>query len=1405
MDRKVRQISPKPRKEESDDVRPISSFAEQPNIVLLGDPGAGKSHTFRQLARASQGRLVTARAFLVTPAAQADAALFIDGLDERRAGRGDRDTVDALVEKLLAVAPKKARISCRAVDWLGESDLAALRPYFETNGGQPVVLLLERLSPDEQRMILAEQGLSGADATKFIAEAQSRGLGDFLENPQNLLLLLKVVGNGQWPRTRRELFEMATTILLQEFNAEHARAGGGTLSVAELRSAAGAILAARLISDIEAISLSDQEGTAAIPSYRSFDIVDRARLQAALGRRVFGAGPADETVDYTHRTTAEYLAAAWLADQVRSGLPLGRVQALIGIDGHPALELRGLHAWLAVHLPEYADQLIDADPYGVLTYGDAASLSRSSCGRLVQALACLSETNPWFRAGNWQAPSIGGLSRADMTQEFQAVLRSPKSGFAVRSIVVEALALGTPLPAMKDDLAAVLVRRQSTVAERLFALRALIRLGSNGEAAIVGAYGALGCDDSAIRLRAEIIGTLYGKPFGPAEIVELLKDTWSGDGRTTGYVLYSLAGNIPITDVPAVLDGVAPITSHEGVQRRSAWDVAAFYELILTRAWDSDSAFDPDHALKWLEVRRSMRSVYSGDRGERLRAAMRAQPERLRAVTDRFLVNFVADEQSWLRLTRFREATFFEISADDLLDDVVRHMKSSASGSARENFLYEAALSLCHQASGVKALAAFQELYNLADARPELGPARTRGTQCGLPSGYFPRGARDADPEDDDATMDKLRAAFRAEAEGVRSGQNLGQLGWAAMIYFALYNNVDETAAPRARLAAFLGEENAQAALAGFRAVLGRQDLPSLNEVLALCGEHKRYNWWFAIVAGMDEAWSAETSLDAISDNLLSAMLVFNLTDPIATRTGNQTGWLVHPWKEAALQKRPDLVRRAYSAVARMKLNTGEPYIAGLHELLHEPALELFRTQVSIEFLREFPNAPIDRLRDLLDAAMKDRLAHVDLLALARQVLSGALQVGEAHRDTWLAVGFALSPVEYESAVEARTKDRPGFIFELRSRTGFSQDAAGLRAELPLPQLEFLARLTGAHFPLAGHPSGGWSGDANPWDASDYFRALADVISANPSAAATAALERLAGEPTLASYRQDLLHDLAAQQQRRRDAEYDRPDWPKTVRALGNGPPATVADLHALLVAHLRDEADRIARANTDNYKAFWNVDAHGRPTTPRPEEVCRDALVDRLRTRLAPLGISVEPEGHMAHDKRADMSVAMPGRKVLTELKRDYHPEVWTAAEQQLDRYYAHDPEADGFGVYGVFWFGEKRPSPIPAPPGGRNRRTSAKEIETMLRDLMPASFQKRIAVVVMDVSGPPPKPKKKSAAKAKRQSGKSGKAAKKTSGPKRSSRATARKKATRPAKRRTTRKAARKARGRAIKKSRR
>jgi hypothetical protein len=84
----------------------FSEFSQVPHLILLGEAGAGKTYLFRQQAIEEKAVYVTARAFLNLPAHKVHGQfLFIDGLDERRAGRGDRDTIDKIVRHLFEVEP----------------------------------------------------------------------------------------------------------------------------------------------------------------------------------------------------------------------------------------------------------------------------------------------------------------------------------------------------------------------------------------------------------------------------------------------------------------------------------------------------------------------------------------------------------------------------------------------------------------------------------------------------------------------------------------------------------------------------------------------------------------------------------------------------------------------------------------------------------------------------------------------------------------------------------------------------------------------------------------------------------------------------------------------------------------------------------------------------------------------------------------------------------------------------------------------------------------------------------------------------------------------------------------------------------------------------------------------------
>ena len=1335
MDRIVRQIHSEEHRHEETAARRLAAFLTQPNIVLLGDPGAGKSHTFRELAAGCGGRYLTARSFLTLPVRNTGEVLFIDGLDERRAGRGDRDTVDTLAAKLIEANPAAVRISCRVADWLGKSDLVSLGPFFEGRGGM-VVLVLEALTPDERRAVLTDDGMPQAEADALLRGAEERGLSEFLGNPQNLLLLRRAVKSGTWPATRSELFEMATRLMLQEENSERARAGGGVHTGEELRLPAGSALAARLISDIEAISLADQEGTETIPSYRTLPFFAPDKTMAALGRRVFAAGPVPETVDYVHRTTAEYLGAAWLAHAVRAGLSIGRVVALVGVDGHPASELRGLHAWLAVHLPEHAERLIDADPYGILTYGDAASMSRTLCVHLVRALGRLSQIDPWFRAGNYGSPAIAGLARQDMIDEFRAVLCSPTSGFGVRGIIVEAVALGTPLHALRDDLASVLKNGALPYAERLYALIALLRLGDDGKASVRHAFQIVFAADLApLRLRSEAISRLYGDPFGPADVAQLVDDVVSSADEVDVGVLWKFHLRLPLADLPAILDATQLPVSHVNTERRNVREVARFFQDALLRVLEAPDEIDPARLLAWLLKRRAATDAYSVSNGDDLKQALRASPARLGGMLALFLKSFVPDNSEWLTLSRFREAAFFEIEPDEIIEGMLATMAAEPAGSARELFFYKAALALSYQAANRQK--AFARVYEFAYHRSDLIALRTLGVSSNLPEGYLERMERGtAHSAEKTDGLDRLRRDFARDAARIASGENLNGLVWAARVYLGIFPDVDHALPSAERFVPILGDLHATMALDGLVAALDRTDTPTLRDVIDFAVQRQYRGVWHVYIAGLCEHFRRTSSVERIPDELLRAMLAFDLTQPTAEDDGHAITTLRHPWKAYLLRERPQLVRQAYEAVARAKLAKGEPHVDGLNELLTEVELAVFREDVVLGSLRDCPDANTFPLRELLLAGLGMSPVRMALADLADHALNGSKQIDQPQRNLWLATAWMASPDRYEAALQQVAQSCSEIVFDLRDLSGYSRNsAAGL--EPSLKQIEFLIRLVGSLYLPTGYPSGVYGGDRNAWDAVDFLRTLVNVLSANGVTAATEALSRLVADPILAAYRLEIQHALAKQRARRREAEYDRPDWSRTVRALNNQPPATVPDLHAILVEHLDDLHNRIRTENTDIYRMFWNLDGHGRLLSPRPEEACRDDLITLLRPRLAPLGIGLEPEGHMAGDRRADISAAMPARKILWEIKRDYHPDVWTAPDDQLERFYAHDPEALGFGIYLVFWFGDRRSSAIPLASGGQ-RPNSAAEMETMLRARLPADRSVRTAVIVIDVTRP-------------------------------------------------------------------
>lgn len=103
---------------------------------------------------------------------------------------------------------------------------------------------------------------------------------------------------------------------------------------------------------------------------------------------------------------------------------------------------------------------------------------------------------------------------------------------------------------------------------------------------------------------------------------------------------------------------------------------------------------------------------------------------------------------------------------------------------------------------------------------------------------------------------------------------------------------------------------------------------------------------------------------------------------------------------------------------------------------------------------------------------------------------------------------------------------------------------------------------------------------------------------------------------------------------------------------------------------------------------------------------------------------------------KRADIGTTFIGMRLPIEVKGQWHSQMWTAADQQLDRLYATDHAADHRGIYLVLWVGYNvHKLKLPQARDGHTRLQSAEELRKDLVHTSRAAREGRISIVVLDI----------------------------------------------------------------------
>ncbi|MHB1358150.1 MAG: NACHT domain-containing protein [Rhodocyclaceae bacterium] len=1324
---------------------PLAALRERPAYVLLGEPGAGKTTAFKQEAEVAGTVAVTARDFvdLGPPDNWQGKPLFIDGLDEMRAGAADgRDHFGAIRRRLLELDRPPFRISCREADWRGASDQDALRRV--APDGKVAVVHLDDLTDVQIAQLLKEN--HGVDAPQgFIEQARERRLGGLLANPQTLRMLAEAVGPEKWPDSLAETYALACEKLAEEPNKRHRDARrDNAVATAAVLEAAGHVFAVQLLAGIAGFARDPACTDAAHPAFEAIGLSLSPALKQALTSRLFESGGQEERREPAHRSIAEFLGAYFLAHRIdRSGLPLGRVVALMTAeDGGVVADLRGLHAWLAVHSLATRPGCMARDPLGVVLYGDLHGFSTQDKQRLLSALGQEAKRYPMFRSQNWEASPFGALTGPDVSADFHAVLVSDARDEAHESLldcVLEAITHGEPMPELGDALIALARDASHWPRNRHQAIEAYLRANASEPEPLLGLLDDIKdgkVEDGGDELMGLLLTRLYPAHLPATQVIIYLHPVRPSDrigGLYQFFWEYNLVRDTPAENLPSLLDSVAADLGTLRTMLNEFHFNRFAGELLATGLEKAGETVGVVQLWNWLGIGLDEHafSHLDKDHTERIAQWFNNRPAIYKTLLE-YALDQCTDSDNPLELFYRIDGRFRGTAMSPEIEEwCFAKAAATTNEGLRRQLFNKGAFAL------VRRLDYTPELLDAFLAIAEKHPVLQTNVDEWLKMEWVEWRQENAQRKAQRTDKEQARIAdwvghFRKHQTAIENGTAPpGIMHDLAMIYFGRFREARGDS-PIDRLQSFFGNDAGitLAALAGLRSCLSRADLPTVQEIINLNVKGRHHFIAEACLAGVEELTrEGEEAVLALDSEVQARLVAFRLTHDF----GNTPAWF-----QALVRQRPQVVAEVLVAYGMAMFKARKEHVSGLYPLAHDDTYAEVARHAAMRLLSAYPlRAKKDKLGDLgvlLTAAIQhaDRQVLLELIAtkLSRPSLDGT------QRNQWLAAGLLLDPVRYEAPLvrhvgknQSRAMQVAGF-FESRPTRGrqlpeLSESSATLLIRLLAPHLSPERPTgTGAHIVTA------------EMNAAELVRTLISRLGANPGTKATSILDTLLADERLHAWHGQLRHYRESQRVASREAHFRRASAADVVRTLANAEPANAADLHALLVQHLHDMAREDRDGNAMGYLRYWNVDSHGRPTDPRPENECQKRLYEMLKERLRPTGVDLQREHQRRENKRADISASfggIGGFNVPLELKVESNRDLWRALRDQLMAHYVCDPGAESYGIYLVFWFGGKG---MPVAADGGKRPGSAQELEDRLRATLKPDEQQLIGIIVMDCS---------------------------------------------------------------------
>ena len=1326
--------------------RPLESFRDSPAYVLLGDPGAGKTTAFEAECEAlgdnAYFRVITADEFLTydvsdLPPEWWEKTLFIDGLDEVRAGSQGESAFREIRKLLRALGKPRFRLSCRQADWLGTNDQERLESV--SPDSKVTVLRLDPLTLyDIENILNARSDIP--DASTFIKNAEEKGVDELLTNPLSLDMLAKAVAGGRsWPESRKETFEMACRKIVAEHHPGHkeAQASKGPPSSEQLLDAAGRLCAIQLISGAAGYTLRGQ----ADEKYPALDQCDSGSLEMlryVLATKLF-KGTSNNRFTPVHRHIAEFLGARHLAGVINSGLPAGRVIALIaGEDGTVVTEMRGLSAWFAAHCEDARADLIERDPIGVGLYGDIREFSTDEKRAL---LKCLNREASRLDSVWGMAATFGALATPDMELEIKEVLNNSnrdRDHQMFTGFVLDVLREGGPLPNLSEILLKIVHDDTRWPRVNCAALAAFIHNCSDIEdktstlKALLSDIHTGALSDPDNELLGTLLVQLYPQELPPSEVWDCLSEKGDPDFFGSYWLFWDTELLKKSSDelVAELLDHL-----HERLpDLQPVLDVRHLNQLplkLLVRGLKAHGdQLDTEHLYDWLSVRSErMRNSLNDQAIQEICSWLERRPNIYKAIFMEGLSRCPESDKFRRHAIKAQNHLYGASPPSDFGPWCLKQADALADTKPRvAEYLLEWAVWSEENRNGNEGLS-LEVLKEHVQDNETLSSNLTRllspPSIPPIPPELLEN--RKKYTEEQNQQQEQWLEYVHSNEGALRENQAVPYLlHQMADTYFGNFFHLDDDSGLKAIEEKLRGNSDLiDATLKGLRGAIDREDVPNVKEILNLREKSRMHLLNLPFLAGLAELErTAEEDPSRWDDSQIRRAIAFYYCTPHADYQPK--------WYQRLLVARPEIVAEVQVQSAVCEFRSGREHIYKLWELAHDPNHSQVAKHASLPLLRALPPYckldQIGNLNHLLWAALQyaDRSSLQELIKKKLSLKS----MNDPQRMYWLAAGIIVSPRTYNDLLRDFAE---GHKYQIRRLAEFfypEHPEHSMRIsidELGIASLELLIRLVGSYVGSDRLKAEGWV--APEMQAAYLVNDLIQRLAASPTKDANEALAALLADPALSAWRDVLSRAQDAQRVTWRDASYRHFTIEQVCQTLNDGTPANAADLAALLVDRLDEIADRISTNNANYWRPYWNEDKNQNPTNPKHENSCRDALLRDLRLHFP----NAEPEVQNIGNTRTDICVAYPGFQVPVEIKKSMHRDLWSACKDQLIKLYTSAPDTDGYGIYLVFWFGKKH-----TQASEEGLPDNAKELKKRLEATLSPDEARKISVCVIDVSRP-------------------------------------------------------------------